>query len=150
MTQGSDIMLVGSDHAGYAMKEYVKTELTRLNIPFEDVGAYSEERSDYPLYAARVASRISGGGNNRGIIVCGSGIGASITANRFPRVRAALCITEEMALLSRKHNNANVLVLGGRITPYAEATKILNAWLNTAFEGGRHEERIAMIDKITG
>jgi len=150
MAQSSDIIVVGSDHAGYAMKEYIKTELTRLNIAFEDVGVYNEDRSDYPLYAAKVASRVASGEVARGIVVCGSGIGASITANRFRKVRAALCVTEEMALLSRKHNDANVLVLGGRITPYAEATKILNAWLNTAFEGGRHATRIAMIDEVSG
>jgi RpiB/LacA/LacB family sugar-phosphate isomerase len=150
MAQSSDIIVVGSDHAGYAMKEYIKTELTRLNIAFEDVGVYNEDRSDYPLYAAKVASRVANGEVTRGIVVCGSGIGASITANRFRKVRAALCITEEMALLSRKHNDANVLVLGGRITPYAEATKILTAWLNTAFEGGRHATRIAMIDEVSG
>jgi len=150
MAQSSDIILIGSDHAGYAMKEYIKTELTRLNIAFEDVGVYNEDRSDYPLYAAKVASRVANGEAKRGIVVCGSGIGASITANRFRKVRAALCITEEMALLSRKHNDANVLVLGGRITPNAEATKILTAWLNTAFEGGRHATRIAMIDEVSG
>jgi len=148
MTQSSEIMLIGSDHAGYAMKEYIKKELTRLNISFEDVGVYNEDRSDYPLYAAKVASRVSGGDSKRGIIVCGSGIGASITANRFRNVRAALCITEEMAQLSRKHNDANILVLGGRITPYAEATNILSAWLNTGFEGGRHATRIAMIEDV--
>jgi ribose 5-phosphate isomerase B len=150
MTQDSDIILIGSDHAGYAMKEHIKKELTLMNRAFEDVGVYNEDRSDYPLYAAKVASRVSNGQVKRGILVCGSGIGASITANRFRGVRAALCITEEMAQLSRMHNDANVLVLGGRITPYDVASKILAAWLNTGFEGGRHAVRIAMIEEVAG
>jgi len=140
-------LIIGSDHAGFAMKEYVKSELSRLDIAFEDVGVYNEDKSDYPIYAAKVARAVSKGEYERGIAVCGSGIGASITANRFRKVRAALCITEEMARLSRLHNNANVLVLGGRITSQNEASKILNAWLSTDFEGGRHETRIRMIDE---
>lgn len=146
MPNSDSPITIGSDHAGYAMKEFIKSEITRLGKTFQDVGVFNEERSDYPLYAAKVARRVSLDEKLRGIIICGTGIGASITANRFRGVRAALCITQEMAKLSRSHNNANILVLGGRITPYAEATKILIAWLDTPFEGGRHEHRIAMID----
>jgi len=141
-----DQIIIGSDHAGFAMKEYIKSELARKNYTSEDIGVFNEERSNYPLYSAKVARRVSSGEYERGIIICGSGIGASIVANRFKKVRAALCLTEEMGKLSRAHNDANILVLGGRITPYAEATKILSAWLNTPFEGGRHQERIDMID----
>jgi|WetSurMetagenome_2_1015567.scaffolds.fasta_scaffold134295_3 ribose 5-phosphate isomerase B len=147
MAQFSQKLIIGSDHAGYAMKEYIKSELSRQGIGVEDVGVFNEERSDYPLYAGKVARAVSKGIYERGIAVCGSGIGASITANRFRRVRAALCITEEMARLSRLHNDANVLVIGGRITSRQEVIKILNAWLSTGFEGGRHENRIRMIDK---
>jgi ribose 5-phosphate isomerase B len=146
MPKPANQIVIGSDHAGFAMKEYIKSELARQGCTSEDIGAFGEERSNYPLYAARVARRVSSGENDRGIIICGSGIGSSIVANRFRKVRAALCVTEEMGRLSRSHNDANVLVLGGRITTYAEASKILTAWLTTPFEGGRHIERIAMID----
>lgn len=139
-------IIIGSDHAGFAMKEYIKSELARMNCTSEDIGVFNEERSNYPLYSAKVARRVSSGEYDRGIVICGTGIGASITANRFRKVRAALCLTEEMGRLSRSHNDANILVLGGRITPFALASKILTAWLSTPFEGGRHQERIEMID----
>jgi len=145
--QSGKKIIIGSDHAGFAMKEYIKSELARLGIAVDDVGVFNEEKSDYPLYAGRVARAVAKGEYERGIAVCGSGIGASITANRFRGVRAALCVTEEMAKLSRLHNNANVLVIGGRITPQNEVSKILNAWLTVGFEGGRHEKRIRMIDE---
>jgi ribose 5-phosphate isomerase B len=149
MSKPGNQIIIGSDHAGFAMKEYIKSELARSGYTSEDIGVFSEERSNYPLYSAKVARRISNGEFDRGIIICGSGIGASITANRFRKVRAALCLTEEMGRLSRAHNDANILVLGGRITAYAEASKILSAWLITPFEGGRHQERIEMIDDPT-
>jgi ribose 5-phosphate isomerase B len=139
-------IIIGSDHAGFAMKEYIKSELARMNCTSEDIGVFNEERSNYPLYSAKVARRVASGEYDRGIVICGTGIGASITANRFRKVRAALCLTEEMGRLSRSHNDANILVLGGRITPFALASKILTAWLSTPFEGGRHQERIEMID----
>ncbi len=147
MEQFSKKLIIGSDHAGFAMKEYIKSELARLGIAVDDIGVHHEERSDYPLYAAKVARGVAKGAYERGIAVCGSGIGASITANRFRGVRAALCVTEEMARLSRQHNNANVLVIGGRITGQNEVSKILTAWLTVGFEGGRHENRIRMIDE---
>jgi ribose 5-phosphate isomerase B len=142
-------IVIGSDHAGFAMKEHIKTELVRRGITFRDVGVFSEERSDYPLFSAKVARAIASGEFERGVIICGTGIGASITANRFRNVRAALCVTEEMARMSRSHNNANVLVLGGRITSLEEASKILEIWLTTAFEGGRHTHRLQMIEDIS-
>jgi ribose 5-phosphate isomerase B len=142
-----DAIIIGSDHAGFTMKEYVKSLLAEQGLHFDDVGAFSEEKSDYPYFAAKVARAVSNGDYARGILLCGSGIGASITANRFRKVRAALCITEEMSRLSRLHNDANVLVLGGRITSREEVAKILRTWLATDFEGGRHEERIRMIDE---
>jgi ribose 5-phosphate isomerase B len=141
-------IIIGSDHAGYPMKEYIKGELKREGIAFTDIGTDSTEPVDYPLYTARVAKAVSHNKNERGIAICGAGIGASITANRFRGVRAALCLTEEMARLSRSHNNANVLVLGGRITPTETAGRILRIWLDTPFDGGRHERRIKEIDEI--
>lgn len=146
MPKPANRIIIGSDHAGFAMKEYIKSELARMNYTSEDIGVFNEERSNYPLYSAKVARRVSSGEYDRGIVICGTGIGASITANRFRKVRAALCLTEEMGRLSRSHNDANILVLGGRITPFALASKILTAWLSTPFEGGRHQERIEMID----
>ncbi|MBD3392670.1 MAG: ribose 5-phosphate isomerase B [Chitinivibrionales bacterium] len=141
-------IIIGSDHAGYEMKEHIKAELAAKGIPFEDIGTYDTTSTDYPLWAGRVAKAVSHGTREKGIAICGSGIGASMAANRFRGVRAALCITPEMARLSREHNNANVLVLGGRITTPETATEILWTWLDTAFEGGRHERRIAQIDEV--
>ncbi len=150
MTQGDDAIIIGADHAGFRLKEHIKRELEKANIPFEDVGVFNEERSDYPVYVARAASKVSSGLFKRGIVLCGSGIGASIVANRFKKVRAALCVTPEMAKMSRSHNDANVLVLGQRITTEDTASEILKLWLTTQFEGGRHSGRINMIDTVDG
>jgi ribose 5-phosphate isomerase B len=147
--QGNAI-IVASDHAGFKLKEFVKRELGDRSIPVEDVGVFSEERSDYPIFIARAASKVSSGAFRRGIVLCGSGIGASIVANRFKNVRAALCVTPEMAKLSRRHNDSNVLALGERITPPEVAAKILSVWLDTPFDGGRHETRVRQIDTVDG
>lgn len=147
MSNTDPTIIIGSDHAGYPMKEFIKSELQKLNVPFADVGANSGAAVDYPLYIAKVARAVSLGRYGRGIAICGAGIGASITANRFRGVRAALCLTEEMARLSRAHNDANILVLGGRLTPMETAARILSIWLSTQFEGGRHARRITMIDE---
>jgi RpiB/LacA/LacB family sugar-phosphate isomerase len=144
----SDTIVIGSDHAGYELKEYVKTLLKARGIPFEDVGTKSAESTDYPIWAGKVALHVSQGTYARGITVCGSGIGASIAANRFKGVRAGLCVTPEMARLAREHNNANVLVLGGRILSQQEAEKILDTWLNTDFAAGRHERRAKQLDDM--
>lgn len=144
-------LVIGSDHAGYEMKQYVKQELDRKGIAYVDVGAdtYAQE-DDYPTYASKVARLIHKKVHERGISICGSGIGASIVANRYTGVRAALCVTPYMAELARKHNNANVLVMGGRITREEDAARILDAWLNTPFTGEkRHQRRIDMIDAAT-
>jgi RpiB/LacA/LacB family sugar-phosphate isomerase len=143
-------IVIGSDHAGFKLKESIKNELEKMSIPFEDVGVFNEERSDYPIFIARAASKVSKGMFNRGIVLCGSGIGASIVANRFKKVRAALCVTPEMAVFSRSHNDANMLVLGQRITSPETASEILKAWLETPFEGGRHMHRIEQIDTVDG
>jgi ribose 5-phosphate isomerase B len=121
-----------------------------MGIPCEDVGVFSEEKSDYPIYIARAAAKVSNGTFKRGIVLCGSGIGASMVANRFKGVRAALCVTPQMATMSRSHNDANMLVLGQRITPFDTATEILKIWLSTPFEGGRHEHRVEQIDTVDG
>ena len=131
------------------MKEFIRSELTRLGYQVKDFGALTfDPNDDYPIFSARVAAAVSKGEFERGISVCGSGIGASIAANRFRHVRAALCITAEMAELSRRHNDANMLVIGGRITTRETVTAILNAWLTTAFEAGRHSRRRDMLDDL--
>lgn len=141
-------IVISSDHAGYEMKEFIKSELEKRGIEVRDEGTYSTDSVDYPLFIARVAKAVSSGKYARGIAICGSGLGASMTANRFKNVRAALCMTEEMAKLSRLHNNANVLVLAGRLIEQETASSILDAWLSTEYEGGRHNRRIELIDKV--
>lgn len=150
MSKPDNAIIIGADHAGYKLKEHIKQELEKMRIPCEDVGVFSEEKSDYPIYTARAAAKVSNGTFKRGIVLCGSGIGASIVANRFKGVRAALCVTPQMAMMSRSHNDANMLVLGQRITPFDTATEILKIWLSTPFEGGRHEHRVEQIDTVDG
>ncbi len=140
-------ILIGSDHAGFDLKEKIKQELTDLGIPSKDIGVHDGTKSvDYPIYAAKIAGAVSTKLYSRGIIVGGSGIGASIVCNRFPKVRAALCNTMELAHLARAHNDANVLVLGGRSIPIELGTQIVREWISTDFEGGRHSRRVQLID----
>jgi RpiB/LacA/LacB family sugar-phosphate isomerase len=140
---------ISADHAGYELKEFLKTELTKRGVAFEDLGAHKLDPLDgYPVYASRLAVAVAAGTCERGITLCGTGIGASIAANRHRGVRAALCTSPEMAKMSRLHNNANVLVMGGRTTPKETAVQIMDAWLNTAFEGDRHVKRIQELDQL--
>jgi glycine hydroxymethyltransferase len=136
---------IGSDHGGFALKTRLAEILLDKGITVEDLGCASTDSVDYPDYAAAVAEEVSNGTVDQGIIVCTTGIGMSITANKFPRVRAALCMNPEMASMTRQHNNANVLCLSGKFTPEAEAAEILEAWLAAEFEGGRHERRVLKI-----
>ena len=143
-----ETIAIGADHGGLEMKQKIEEELDRRGIPWEDLGAHAlVADDDYPVLSSRVAGRVSRGEFSRGIVICGSGIGASIAANRFHGVRAALCTTREMAELSRKHNNANVLALGGRLTDPETALKIVDSWLHTEFEGGRHSRRVKQLDQ---
>ena len=142
----TDPVILGSDHAGFALKEKLKDTLDRLGVPWEDAGTRSEDSVDYPDFGHRVAEAVASGRFSRGLLVCGTGIGVSITANRHAGVRAALVCTEEGARLSREHNDANVLALGGRTTDPALADRILETWLNTPFAGGRHGRRVAKIE----
>jgi ribose 5-phosphate isomerase B len=141
-----DPVILGSDHAGFALKEKLKTVLDRLGVSWEDVGTGSEDSVDYPDFAHRVAEAVASGRFARGVLVCGTGIGVSITANRHAGIRAANVCDEYGARLSREHNDANVLALGGRTTDPALAERILEIWLNTAFAGGRHGRRVAKIE----
>ena len=136
---------IGSDHGGYALKSRLVEMLQAKGVIVEDLGTHNTESVDYPDYAAAVAEEVSNASVDQGIIVCTTGIGVSITANKFPRVRAALCLNEDMATMTRQHNNANVLCLSEKYTTDADAEKILTAWLDTEFAGGRHERRVKKI-----
>lgn len=135
---------MGSDHAGYALKETLKAEAQRLGLKVVDHGANSAESCDYALIAHPLCESVAADGAS-GILVCGSGIGMSMAANRHPEIRAALCAMEVHARLARRHNDANVLCLGARITGDQLAIAIMAAFLETQFEGGRHERRVAQI-----
>ena len=132
---------LGSDHAAYEMKETVKRLLLSQNFEVIDVGTHSCDRVDYPDYAKKLSHEVVTQ-NIQGILLCGSGIGVSIVANRFKGIRAALCRTPEDAEMSRKHNDANVLCLGARFNNEEEIKSILTAWFENSFEGGRHADRL--------
>jgi ribose 5-phosphate isomerase B len=137
---------IGCDHAGVEMKNQITPLLEELGIEWQDFGTKSEESCDYPEYGEKVSEAISNGTMERGILICGTGIGMSIVANKFPGVRAALCSEDYSAKMSRLHNDANVLVLPGRIIDGNTARDIVKTWFKTDFEGGRHQRRL---DKIT-
>ena len=139
---------IGSDHGGFELKTFLIGELVKMGYGVNDLGTDSTASVDYPVFAARVARAVLDGTSEFGIVICGTGIGISIAANRFQGIRAALCTSEEMAKLTREHNNSNILALGGRTTPPAKALAILKVYLSTAFEGGRHEKRISEIDNV--
>jgi len=140
---------VGSDHAGFALKEHVRAYLEAAGHEVADVGTNTPESVDYPDFAAKVARMVVRGEVERGIIVCGTGIGVSMTANRFRGVRAANCTSEFAAEMTRLHNDANVLCLGERLVAPASAERIVDVFLSTPFEGGRHARRVAKIDAST-
>ena len=139
---------IGCDHAGFEAKEMILNLLNEMGYEMIDCGTNSSESVDYPIYGIKVGESVASKQTDRGIIVCGSGIGISIAANKVKGIRAALCSTVEHAVLSRKHNNANVLAVGARLTNNQEIKEIVINWLNTSFEGGRHQERINLIEKI--
>lgn len=139
---------IGSDHAGFDLKEKVKAYLSAKGYDIIDFGTNSEERFDYPDAAHPAAAAIQHGEAERGVLVCGSGIGMAMTANRHTGVRAVEAVTEEMAKLSREHNNANMLALGQRLVSWEEAQKIIDTFFSTEFEGGRHEQRVKKIDEV--
>ena len=148
MSDNTSSIIIGCDHAAVRLKDWVKEYLTQRGIPVEDVGAHDDQSVDYPDYARKVASRVGSGDFNRGILLCGTGLGMSMAANRFPHVRAALCNDIFSAVMSRRHNDANILVLGGRVIGDVLAGEIVDAWLNTPFEGGRHQRRLDQFDSL--
>ncbi|MDZ7831573.1 MAG: ribose 5-phosphate isomerase B [Desulfobacterales bacterium] len=139
-------IVVGCDHAGFALKESIKQVLKDHELDIEDCGTHDEASVDYTEFGARVAQKVSSGEFKRGILICGTGLGMSMIANRFPGVRAALCNDLFSAIMCRRHNDANMLIIGGRVIGTDLAREILSAWLDTPFDGGRHKERIDNID----
>jgi ribose 5-phosphate isomerase B len=139
-------IIIASDHAGFLMKEKVKIFLNKSKIKSLDLGTFSEERVDYPDYAKKLALSVKKK-SSFGILICGSGIGVSIAANRFKKIRAAVCYNQLSASLARKHNNANVLCLGARLISLKNVQKIVYTFISTKFEGGRHINRVKKLDK---
>ena len=139
---------IASDHAGLVLKEEVRAWLDRNGFELQDMGTNGLDAVDYPDFAASVARSVVSGQADFGILVCGTGIGMAITANKFPGIRAAVCLNEFMAKAARSHNNANILALGARTTATDIALQTVEAFLKTGFEGGRHERRVAKISAI--
>jgi ribose 5-phosphate isomerase B len=139
---------LGADHAGFELKEKIKQYLLEKGITVDDRGTYSPQSVDYPDYAFRVAEEVAAGKADSGILVCGSGIGMSIAANKVHGVRAAHVASEMEAQLSREHNDANVLAVGGRVLDEGTSRKIVDRWLSTDFAGGRHQQRVEKITAI--
>ncbi|HEV8307365.1 MAG TPA: ribose 5-phosphate isomerase B [Methylomirabilota bacterium] len=142
------MIALGADHAGWQLKEEIKAWLLDKNVEVLDFGTYSPDAVDYPDYAAQVAEAVAAGKADRGILVCGTGIGMSMTANKVPGARAAFCPDLFTARMSRAHNDANVLTLGGRLTGRELALEIVEMWLRTEFEGGRHSRRVGKIAEL--
>jgi len=143
-----DKIAIGSDHAGFGLKEDVLRLLKSLNVDIVDCGTNTTESVDYPDFGARVSELVSSGEVNRGILICGTGLGMSMVANKYPSVRASLCNDLFSAKMSRMHNDANILVLGGRVIGKDLAAEIVKVWLTTPFEGERHLKRLQKIKKI--
>lgn len=142
------MIAIGCDHGGFEIKECIKKHLKEKGVDFKDFGTDSLKSVDYPLFAKAVAKDVAGHGSDIGILVCGTGIGVSIAANKFKGIRAALCHNTHYAKMARMHNDANILCLGGREINDKEAIDIVDAFLETNFEGGRHKKRLEEISKI--
>lgn len=142
------MIAIGSDHGGYKLKEALKKYLDEKEIEYKDYGTYSEETVDYPDIAKKVSAAIQKNECEQGILICRSGVGMSIVANKFKGIRAANCYNEEIAKYAKMHNNANVLALGADYMSENDAVCILRMWMATEFEGGRHAERLQIIDTI--
>lgn len=141
---------IGCDHVGFELKDRLMNHLKEKGIEYKDFGTYSSERTDYPIYGEAVANAIVSGECDRGILICGTGVGISISANKVPGIRAVVCSEPYSALLSRQHNDTNILAMGARVVGSDLALMILDAWLSGEYEGGRHQKRIDMIAAIEG
>lgn len=142
------MMLIASDHGALELKNAIAAFLRKRGVEFKDCGTFDDASVDYPDYAEKVAGPVSRGESETGILLCGTGIGISIAANKFPNVRAALATDTFMAQMAKEHNNANILVLGGRTTTAEKGREIVAAWLDASFAGGRHQGRIDKIAAI--
>ena len=138
-------IFISSDHAGYKLKEEIKSHLLKKKLSFQDLGPFNDDRVDYPDYAHKVARKVKANKSNVGILVCGSGMGMNIAANRHKNIRAAQCFNLKSTKLSRLHNDANIITLGSRLLTKKLAINCVNTFLNTKFEGGRHSKRIKKI-----
>ncbi len=138
---------IGSDHGGFELKENLKRLITELGHEVKDCGCHNSESTDYPIYGKAVAELVMAGAVDSGILICGTGIGMSMVANRFPGIRAALCHELYTARMSRAHNDANILCIGARVTGPGLAEEMVKVWLSTPFEGGRHLRRISLFDR---
>ena len=147
VAQPGERIPIASDHAGFELKERLRVALAELGYEVDDIGTHSTASTDYPDYAHPLAQEVSDGHAARGVLLCGTGLGMSYVANRYPGVRAAVAWNPEVAALARKHNDANVLVLPARFVSVEDALAILDAWLTTPFEGGRHQGRVAKIER---
>ncbi len=143
-------IVIGSDHAGFQLKEQVLQFLKEKNIEYKDIGVHENKVVDYPDYGIKVAKMVASGEHEKGIIICGTGIGISISANKVDGARAALCTSDYMADLARRHNDANILALGGRTTTIDLAVRMIDIFLKTEFEGGRHADRVKKIHLLSG
>lgn len=148
MNEKTASIIIGCDHAAYPLKEKIKADLVEKGFNVEDAGTNSEKSVDYPDFGKKVASMVSNGNFKRGILLCGTGIGMSMVANKFSHVRAALCTEPFSAEMSRRHNDSNILVMGGRMTGETLALEIVRVWLETPFDGGRHQARLDKFDTI--
>ncbi|MBS7403023.1 MAG: ribose 5-phosphate isomerase B [Oscillospiraceae bacterium] len=142
------MIAIGSDHGGYALKQAIMKHLEKKGLEYKDYGTYTEDSCDYPIYGEAVARAVSAGECERGIVICGTGIGISMAANKVKGVRAALCGDCYSAEFTRLHNDANILALGARVVGEGLALKIVDTFLETGFEGGRHARRVALISEI--
>ncbi len=142
------MIVIGSDHGGLNLKTALKSYLTRRGIQFSDAGTDTDASVDYPAFGLKVAEAVAGGTVESGILICGTGIGMSVAANKVPGIRAALVTDVFMARMAKEHNNANILVLGGRVLDEQKACDLVGAWLDASFEGGRHQGRLDMISEI--
>ena len=145
----AEVVAVACDHAGHSLKIVVINLLRELEVPLSDLGCASGDESvHYPLYGKKVVDALLARPRDRGILICGTGLGMSIVANRFPGIRAALCHDIFTAIMSRRHNDSNLLVLGGRVSGPDLAKEIVRAWLQTPFDGGRHQERLDLLEQL--
>jgi ribose 5-phosphate isomerase B len=143
-----DLIAIASDHGGFSLKVDIISFLNELGYEVNDMGPKNQDSVDYPDYAIRIAQAVTKNTDSRGIVICGTGIGMSIVVNRFPGIRGTLCSDLYTAKLCREHNDSNILIMGGRVVGHGLAREIVNVWLSTPFDGGRHQKRLDIINQF--